>query len=78
MIQTQQQCICDVCRLLDYDCSFKLCFYCSMCDAWVCGNDTNNWPRRIKAAIKRKFEPGYKGLQNYTEVVQSERAGTNN
>lgn len=49
-----------------------------MCDAWICSNDFNNWPRRIKAAIKRKFEPGYKGLQNYTEVVQSERAGTNN
>jgi len=71
MIQTQQQHICDVCRLVDYDCTLKLCFYCSMCDAWICMSDSNRWDRRFKAAIKRKLEPGYKGLQNYEDVAIS-------
>lgn len=71
MIQTQQQTICDVCRLLDHDCTMKLCFYCSMCDAWICAVDGNQWNRRLRAAIKRKLEPGYKGLENYEDVAIS-------
>jgi hypothetical protein len=69
MIQTQQQRTCDVCRILDYDCSAKLCFYCPMCDAWICLPDDKRWDRRLRAAIKRKLEPGYAGLQNYEEVA---------
>jgi len=69
MIQTQQFRTCDVCRLLDYDCERKLCFYCSLCDAWICVADNNRWDRRLRAAIKRKLEPGYSGLQNYEDVA---------
>ena len=65
MIQTQQNTICDVCRLLDYDTTLKICFYCRLCDANICLTDQNNWIRRLSAAIKRKLEPGYKGDPNY-------------
>ena len=61
---------CDVCRLLDFDVSQKLCTYCGMCDAWICEQDSNRWlTRRIPAAIKRKREPGYRGIPNYEEVA---------
>jgi hypothetical protein len=65
MIQTQQQRICDVCRILDYNVVLKLCFYCSLCDAWICSSDSNRWDRRFRAFIKRKLEPGFRGDPNY-------------
>lgn len=70
MIATQQFRMCDVCRLLDFNTAHKLCAYCGLCDAWICTEDKDNWPRRIKAALKRKLEPGYKGLPNYEEIVK--------
>ena len=71
MIGTGQQFIvCDVCRLLDYDTTVKDCVYCGLCDAWICHDDINKWGRRIQAALKRKLEPGYSGLDNYTELLQ--------
>lgn len=66
---TQKFGMCDVCRLIDFDTTEKLCNYCGMCDAWICLLDTDKWGRRIKAAIKRKLEPNYKGLQNYEEIA---------
>lgn len=66
---THQQRMCDVCRLLDYDTDSKQCSYCSLCDAWICEKDSNNWVRRIKAALKRKLEIGYQGLPNYEEIA---------
>jgi len=42
--------VCDVCRLLDFDLSVKLCFYCPACDAWICQADSENWARRGRAA----------------------------
>lgn len=69
MISTQQFRACDVCRLLDFDTSAKLCGYCGMCDAWICQEDMNRWSRRIKAALKRKLEPGYRGTPNYEELA---------
>lgn len=69
MIFTQQFKICDVCRLLDYDTTEKLCGYCSLCDAYICDADRNRWDRRIKAALKRKMEAGYSGLHNYEDVA---------
>lgn len=61
---------CDVCRLLDFDCTPKLCFYCPMCDAWICqvdGQDTLKvWlTRRLPAAAKRALESGFRGDPNY-------------
>lgn len=47
-----------------------------MCDAWICQDDLNRWDRRIKAAIKRKLEPGYKGLEDYVSVVQNNKGAT--
>lgn len=55
--------MCDVCRLVDYDTTAKWCAYCGLCDSWICEADLGNWVRRIKAAIKRKLEPGYKGSE---------------
>jgi len=69
MITTAQQRMCDVCRLLDFDTTTKMCGYCGLCDAWICEKDNNDWPRRLRAAVKRKLEPGYQGLANYEEVV---------
>ena len=69
MILTAQHRACDVCRLVDYDTTPKMCSYCSLCDAWICEADTSNWVRRIKAALKRKTEPGYKGQPNYLEAA---------
>lgn len=69
MIFTTQFKICDVCRLLDFDISVKLCTYCSMCDAWICEQDQSKWARRIKAAIKRKLEPGFRGDPAYTDKI---------
>lgn len=40
-----------------------------MCDAYICQPCSSNWPKRIRAAIKRKLEPGYKGLSNYEEFA---------
>lgn len=69
MIQTQQQFrICDVHRLLDYDCEPRNCGYCGMCDAWICQEDLNRWDRRLRAAFKRKLEPEYRGLPDYVEI----------
>jgi hypothetical protein len=65
MIQTVQMTICDVCRLLDFDCTLKLCSYCSLCDARICAADNNRWDRRFRAFIKRKLEPGFRGDPNY-------------
>lgn len=78
MIYTQQFRVCDVHRLLDYDCTPRECKYCGLCDAWICSEDANNWSRRIQAAIKRKLEPGYTGLPNYQEIIENERKRTNN
>jgi hypothetical protein len=75
MISSSQIHICDVCRLLDYDTTKKLCGYCGMCDAWICTEDQSKWGRRLLAAAKRKLEGDYKGLPNYEEVVQG---GTKN
>jgi hypothetical protein len=69
MIQSQQFVICDICRLLDYSTEQKLCGYCPMCDAFICEQCSTNWPRRIKAAIKRKLEPGFKGDPQYTSKI---------
>lgn len=80
MIQTQQQRMCDVCRLLDFDTTNKFCTYCAMCDAWICNPCVSRWDRRIKAAIKRKLEPGYNGQPDYVEKmeIEYERKRTNN
>lgn len=51
--------ICDVCRLLNGDTSLKVCFYCPLCDSWICEADANDWGRRAQAAavaqVKRLF-----------------------
>lgn len=87
MIGTLQLVICDVCRLLDYDTTKKLCKYCDLCDSWICEKD-GNWlnpiaaARRIAAAIKRRLEGGYRGQSDYPEKIQAqlkeleERKGT--
>lgn len=77
MIETTQIKMCDVCRLLDYDTTQKQCFYCGMCDAWICEADQNRWDRRIKSAVKRKLEPGYKGVSNYEELATQSIQGGN-
>jgi hypothetical protein len=70
MIGTSQIIVCDVCRILDYDTSLKACKHCGLCDAWICDADLSRWDRRFKAAIKRKLEPGYKGVQEYEQVAK--------
>jgi hypothetical protein len=72
MITTQRFGICDVHRLLDFDTTSRLCGYCSMCDAWICEDDLGRWDRRLRAAIKRKLEPDYKGLPDYEEKYKGE------
>jgi len=66
-IITAQYKICDVHRLLDYDTTSRLCIYCGLCDAWICAECGPQWSRRLKAAIKRKFEPGFRGDPKYVE-----------
>jgi hypothetical protein len=44
--------ICDVCRLLDGNHRQKMCFYCPVCDAWICEDDQHNWSRRGAASAK--------------------------
>jgi hypothetical protein len=81
MIATRQFRVCDVHRLLDFDVTPRDCGYCPMCDAWICMEDQNRWDRRLKAALKRKLEPGYVGLPNYEEVATNEQhtsTGTDN
>jgi len=69
MILTQRMTICDVHRLVDYDTTARLCGYCGLCDAWICQEDQSRWDRRLRAAVKRKLEPGYRGLPNYEEIA---------
>lgn len=64
-----QEHVCDVCRLLNADTSIKLCGYCSLCDAYICGDDLNRWERRLKAWYKRKTEIGYRGISDYDKHV---------
>lgn len=68
-INTAQSTICDVHRLLDYDTTNRLCVYCGLCDAWICTECQSQWGRRIKAAIKRKLEPGFRGDPTYTDKI---------
>lgn len=77
MIATPQFRACDVCRLVDYNCEPKECSYCDLCDAYICGGCKDDWPRRFRAALKRKLEPGYRGLPNYEEVSKGEQLLTN-
>ena len=76
MIQSSQIHICDVCRLLDFDVSKKLCSYCGLCDAFICEKDSSNWGRRLLAAAKRKLEGGYRGVNNYEEMLKGEHNDT--
>lgn len=72
---TKQFRMCDVHRLLDYDCERRECAYCGLCDAWICEADSNRWDRRLRAAIKRKLEPGYAGQEDYVEKMKLELKG---
>lgn len=72
MIITSQFRICDVHRLLDYDTANRLCIYCNLCDAWICEECKSQWGRRLKAAIKRKLEPGFKGDPTYSERLNEQ------
>jgi hypothetical protein len=76
MIRTQQLHVCDVCRLVDFDTSEKLCGYCPLCDAWICDADNNDWVRRLKAAVLRKLEFGYRGDPHYGETQGERNART--
>lgn len=69
MITSSLNTICDVHRILDYDTSKRICNYCGMCDAWICTECQSRWDRRLRAAVKRKMEPGYRGLHNYEELA---------
>ena len=71
-ILTKRYGICDVHRLLDYDTTLKPCGYCGMCDAWICQEDLNRWDRRLRAALKRKLERGYKGISDYNEIISKQ------
>lgn len=64
-VETVPTVVCDVCRLVDGDLSLKYCYYCSLCDSWICERDNNNWWRRGKAFLIRKLEPGFKGDPSY-------------
>lgn len=66
---TQQHRMCDVCRLVDFDTTHKVCVYCSLCDAWICQSDFSDLKRRAIAAAKRILEPGYVGDPNFTAKV---------
>jgi hypothetical protein len=70
---TQRIAPCDVCRILDFNVQQKNCTYCSLCDAWICDADLSRWDRRFRAAVKRKLEPGYKGLQEYEKVAKGQQ-----
>jgi len=48
--------ICDVCRLIDGDLTYKMCVYCSMCDSNICEADYSNKARRLHAMVLRKWE----------------------
>ena len=73
MISTPKFTICDVCRLLDYCTDEKPCMFCSLCDAWICSEDSGKWGRRILAAAKRKLEHGYRGVPNYEEIAMGNK-----
>lgn len=62
--------VCDVCRLLEFDESAKLCVYCNLCDAWICLQDIPRWGRRLQAATKRKLESSFSGQPDYVEKMQ--------
>jgi hypothetical protein len=54
--------VCDVCRLLDQDGRLKFCFYCPVCDAWICERDVADWGRRGRAAALGMVERFNHGL----------------
>lgn len=69
MIATMQVEICAVCRLLDFDTTKKLCGFCPLCDSWICEADQNRWDRRLRAAIRRRLEPGFSGDPTYADKL---------
>ena len=69
MISTAQLHVCDVHRLLDFDTTERLCNYCPLCSAWICAECAPRWDRRIKAALKRRLEPGFNGDPTYADKL---------
>jgi hypothetical protein len=47
---------CTVCWYNDGDARPKMCFYCPVCDAWICENCQWNWGRRALASTRRIAE----------------------
>jgi hypothetical protein len=63
--------VCDVCRILDFSTEEKMCVWCNLCGSNICLEDQNKWGRRIKAALKKKLEPGYSGMPDYEKHAVS-------
>jgi len=72
LISTPQLHACDVHRILDFDTTERLSTYCPLCSAWVCTECAPNWPRRLKAALKRRLEPGANVQEGYIETLERE------
>ena len=47
---------CTVCFYNDGDGRPKMCFYCPVCDAWICEHCQPNWGRRALASARRIAE----------------------
>jgi hypothetical protein len=47
---------CTVCFYVDRDMRPKMCFYCAVCDAWMCEHCQYNWGRRALASARRIAE----------------------
>jgi hypothetical protein len=47
---------CTVCWYNDGDPRQKMCFYCPVCDAWICERDADAWGRRALASARRIAE----------------------
>ena len=47
---------CTVCWYNDGDPRPKMCFYCPVCDAWICERDADAWGRRALASARRIAE----------------------
>ncbi len=52
----QTQGVCDCCRLVDGDTTFKVVTYCDACDAYICLPCSKNYIKRVLAYGLEKFQ----------------------
>lgn len=55
--------VCEVCLYMDGIKILQRCYFCDICDAWICERDKYDWFRRSETAVKKLIEKKLKEQQ---------------